>query len=302
MKTFILTGATSGIGLEAAKALAANPAHRIIAGVRNPKSANDLRSAVPAGQLQILDFDAASLESVRRFAAQVSSWDGLAGNAGIQTAGELERSADGHELTFAVNHLANFCLIEELLPKARSGARVVITASGTHDPADSGARRFGFRGGRLQSARALAEGLGDLTATEAQRGRDRYATSKLCALLSVYEWARRGPAEVAFLAYDPGLVPGTGLVRNRGVVTWLWKHLLPALAVLMPGASTAPVSGAALAWLLTEEKLAGRTGVQFDFQRREARSSEDSYRLDYASTLFEETRELLRIGAASASR
>lgn len=291
MKTFVVTGVTSGIGLEAVRALAKDPGNRIVAGVRDPRNAAALRAAAPARQLELREFDAASLESVRRFAAGIGEWHGLGANAGLQIVGRLERSADGHELTFAVNHLANHCLIRGLLPKAAAGARVVVTASGTHDPVDRGARRFGFRGGVYTSARDLAEGSGDPAVSETQRGRDRYATSKLCVVLSVYEWARR-EQRAGFFAFDPGLVPGTGLARNRGVLTWLWKNVLPVAALAMPGASTAPRSGAALAWMLTAGELAGQSGRHYDFSRRETPSSQDSRRLDWARDLHETSEEL----------
>lgn len=291
MRTFVLTGVTGGIGLEAARALAKDPAHRILAGARRPEDAATLRAAVPARQLEVREFDAASLASVRRFAAGIGEWHGLGANAGVQIVGRLERSADGHEMTFAVNHLANHCLIRELLPRAAAGARVVITASGTHDPEDPGARRFGFRGGVYTSARELAGGSGDPAVSETQRGRDRYATSKLCVVMSVYEWARR-EQRAGFFAYDPGLVPGTGLARNRGVLTWLWKNVLPLAARVMPGTSTAPRSGAALAWMLTAEELAGKSGLHCDYSRRETPSSQDSRRIDWARDLHETSEEL----------
>ena len=293
MKTFVLTGVTSGIGLEAARALARDPEHNIIAGVRRPADAAALRAAVPARQLEVREFDAGRLASVRGFAAGIGEWHGLGANAGLQIVGRLERSADGHEMTFAVNHLANHCLIRELLPRAAADARVVITASGTHDPEDAGARRFGFRGGVYTTARELAEGSGDPTVSEEQRGRDRYSTSKLCVVMSVYEWARREP-RAKFFAYDPGLVPGTGLARNRGVLTWMWKHVLPLVALAMPGASTAPRSGAALAWMLTAPELAGKSGLHYDFSRRETPSSKDSRRLDWARDLHDTSDALTR--------
>jgi protochlorophyllide reductase len=290
--TILLTGATSGLGLAAARALAVRTDARLVVGARDPARADALRAAVPAERLAVLPLDLASLSSVRDFAAAVRRRLGpdgrlsaVACNAGVQLGAEDRTSADGYELTFASNHLGHFLLVHDLLDLLRPGAAVVSTASGTHDPDDRTARRFGFRGGIFPGAAAVARGALDPTASPAQRGRDRYATSKLCNVLSTYAMAARTP-HLRFVAFDPGLMPGTGLARGLPAhLRFAWSNVLPVLARLMPGTSTPARSGAALARLLSDPAAADGTGVHVDHRLQRTPSSRDSRRTDWQDDL-----------------
>ena len=294
-ETYLITGATSGLGLETARGVAArDPRRHVLAGARDPAAASALRAAVPPDRLTVLELDLASLASVRRFAAEArrrlgpgGRLAGIACNAGLQAVGPLRRSVDGHELTFATNHLGHVLLVHELLDLLAPGAAVVGTASGTHDPADRLARRFGFRGAVFPSAEAVARGELDGAASEKQRGMDRYATSKLCGILFAYAMAARVPAATArFLAFDPGLMPGTGLARDRPLPERLgWTYLMPVLGRFVPGVSSAARSGAALARLLTEPDVAPGTGLHLDFRLRVTPTSELSLRRDVQDSL-----------------
>lgn len=129
----LVTGATSGVGVETARALAAHGA-AVVLGVRNvdagEKVAAELGGEVTVGRLDLSDLD-----SVRSFTA---SWEGpldiLVNNAGIMATPELTRTAQGHELQFAVNYLGHFALTSELHSAlAQSGkARVVSLSSNAH--------------------------------------------------------------------------------------------------------------------------------------------------------------------------
>jgi len=62
---------------------------------------------------------------------------------------------------------------------------------------------------------------------------------------------------------------GTGLARTApGPLRWMWSHVLPRVAPLLPDTSTPERSGAAAAWILTEPGLEARSGTVFDFERR----------------------------------
>lgn len=286
----LITGATSGLGLEAARALARDGRRRLLAGARTPAAASALRAAVPPERLTVLELDLGSLASVRSFAAEArrvldaagERLSGIACNAGVQLVGPTRRSAEGHELTFATNHLGHFLLVHELLDLLAPGAAVVSTASGTHDPADGMARRFGFRGGIFPGADAVARGELDPSASGKQQGMDRYATSKLCNVLFTYAMAARVPAPAArFIAFDPGLMPGTGLARDRSAAERFgWSYVMPLIGRAVPGVSTPARSGAALARLLAEPGLAPATGSHFDFRLRRAPTSAFSLRED----------------------
>ncbi|HSV45614.1 MAG TPA: SDR family NAD(P)-dependent oxidoreductase, partial [Ramlibacter sp.] len=139
-KTILVTGANSGLGQEAARALAACGA-RIVMGVRSlargQAAANAITLRHPAAQIELHELDMASLASVRRFADAVKAahtqLDGLIANAGIM-ATDFERTSDGFESQFGINHLAHFVLVNRLAPLLLAGApaRVVVMSSGAH--------------------------------------------------------------------------------------------------------------------------------------------------------------------------
>ena len=129
----VMTGATSGIGANAAVRIAAQPNIRLIIGARGGHSG-------PEGA-EVIPLDLASLASVRTFADDVKKRldgahiDMLVLNAGIQTSDATQRTVDGFEVTFAVNHLAHYLLARLLVPCMADDGRLVITTSDTHDPA-----------------------------------------------------------------------------------------------------------------------------------------------------------------------
>ena len=112
---------------------------------------------------------------------------------------------------------------------------------------------------------------------------DRYATSKLVAILHVYARARSTvPGGPRWFAYDPGLMPGTGLARDRPAFErWAWSTILPVLARAMPGASTPRRSAATYAQLLTGRLFSRESGVHLDFSGRRTASSADSNRREW---------------------
>jgi len=129
-KTAIVTGASSGLGTETAKALAAAGA-RVVLAVRDlAKGAT--AAATIKGTTEVRPLDLASLESVRVFARD---WTGpldlLINNAGVMIP-PLTRTADGFELQFGTNHLGHFALTNLLLPSVAAGGRVVTVSSGAH--------------------------------------------------------------------------------------------------------------------------------------------------------------------------
>lgn len=268
MKSFIVTGATQGLGLEIARALAADSAHRVVLAVRDPARGAEVARRI-GGNTGVRRLDCASLADVRRFAAEwTGPIAGLVNNAGLQQTAGLTWSADGHEETLAVNHLAALELTVRLYPFLEGG-RVLFIGSGTHNPENHLARLFGFRGGRYSSIAALARGESD-GRSDRQRGNDRYATSKLLNMMTAMELARRIPRErTVFFTLDPGLMPGTGLARTApAALRFAWANVLPWVAPLLPDTSTTERSARAAAWMLTSPAALAHHGDVLSFDAR----------------------------------
>jgi NAD(P)-dependent dehydrogenase (short-subunit alcohol dehydrogenase family) len=123
-------------------------------------------------------------------------------------------------------------------------------------------------------------------------GRRRYTTSKLCNMLYAYELDRRIDDEVTVNAFDPGLMPGSGLARDYSPMGRLaWRYLFPALRVL-PGVRSTRASGRYLAALVTDARFDGVSG-QYFAGPKPIRSSADSFDRDKARDLWETSEALL---------
>ncbi len=266
MRTYIITGATGGLGLSTARFLAQEPETRVILAVRDPDRGQ--RAATELGHnAEVVELDLSSFDSIDAF---ISSWQGdvtgLINNAGVQIVNDTRfTKKERFEETFAVNHLAALKLTIGLLPFLEGG-RVLFIGSGTHNPRNRAATIFGFRGARFTSITQCAEGL-DGTGSMRQIGMDRYATSKFLNMVTTIELARRIPPErVSFFCLDPGLMAGTGLARTASApLRFVWAHLLPLAAKLLPDTSTPTRSGKAAAWIMTREELEKQTGMIFSF-------------------------------------
>jgi NAD(P)-dependent dehydrogenase (short-subunit alcohol dehydrogenase family) len=221
-KTIIVTGANTGIGFEAAKALAAKGA-RVLLGCRDAGKAEaamaQIRQATPGANLAHLPLDQADLASVRRaaeLAAAEPRIDVLLNNAGVMFP-PLTRTKEGFELQFGVNHLGTFALTSLLLPKLAetAGSRVIVTASLAHNR------------GNIQ--------WDDLDAEKGYNRTQRYSDSKLANMLHFAELDRRlraAGSPVTAIGCHPG-VAATELMRHAGpfrVFTPLFGMLLNTAA------------------------------------------------------------------------
>lgn len=229
-----MTGGTSGLGEVAARQIAGTPATRLVLGARR-----GARSAI-----ETLPLDLARLASVREFAQRVIQGtgdgliDGLVLNAGIQFPNLDQRTEDGFETTFAVNHLAHYLLLQLLLPRLAQGATVVITTSDTHDPKDNP------MGPKELDPELLAYPPSRSHRTGLSAGFRAYAASKLCDLLMARGLATSDQARLkhfTVVAYNPGLTIGTSLFR-----AWpLWARLaMGAIGLIRPMARLATVDQA----------------------------------------------------------
>ncbi|MGY1744988.1 oxidoreductase [Blastococcus sp. SYSU D00695] len=198
-RTAVVTGATSGLGLETARALAAAGAHVVLA-VRDPARGAAVAAGLP-GSTEVRRLDLADLASVRAFAA---GWSGpldvLVNNAGVMwvPAGE---TVDGFETHLGTNHLGPFALTNLLLPHLTD--RVVTVSSSTHRMGGLDVDDLGWRR-RPYSPTAA------------------YAASKLANLLFTLELQRRLTAagsRLRALAAHPGYA-ATNLQGHTGNRAW----------------------------------------------------------------------------------
>jgi NAD(P)-dependent dehydrogenase (short-subunit alcohol dehydrogenase family) len=309
----LVTGGNSGIGLECARALARNAWQVVIASRdRETSAAAVQRICAEAGDgtASELGLDLGSMQSIRAFAAEIEARDlplrALVCNAGLQVTGSGRRSADGYEITFAVNHLGHFLLANLLLGRllAHAPARLVVVASGVHDPT----LRTGMPKPRVESPEALAAAA-DRPGFD---GRLAYVNSKLCNLWFMYELVRRlatlpgarGASPLTVNGFDPGLVPGSGLARDYPApLRFVWDRVLPGVATLLspvvPTINPAWKAGDALARLVTDPALAGVTGKYFPSHARwqAAASSDASYDERQARALWDTSVKLSGLGA-----
>lgn len=193
--TAVVTGANSGLGFEAAVALARAGATVVLA-CRSAESGREallrLRGQVPDADATLASLDLASLEAVATFADNFlrdsQPLDLLINNAGVMAI-PYARTVDGFEMQFGTNHLGHFALTGRLLPALLAGRRSrVVTVSS-----------FAHRMGRI-----------DFTDPQAERRYQKwtaYGSSKLANLLFTYELQRRAGAAGApllALAAHPG--------------------------------------------------------------------------------------------------
>lgn len=222
--TAVVTGATAGIGRVAVdEMLRQDPGlHLVLLGRRAPVPLTMHPMPVLGDRVRHVQADLADLDSVLRAAAEIRGLLAcgalpqlatVVGNAGVSVADATHASAQGFELTFAVNVLAHHALIADLVPELDRRGSVVLTVSDTH----FGDLRhgLGMPAPRWTSPVDIAMPGTGSAAASGRAGRVRYTTSKLAGVYLAHAWARRLPGSTV-LAYNPGLVPRTGLARDLG--------------------------------------------------------------------------------------
>ena len=202
-KTFVVTGANSGLGRETARVLTERGAYVILAVRRPPageRAASDFAAANAVGTATVMELDLASLRSVVDFAnvagQRLTQLSGLVNVAGIMAVAEGVTD-DGFERHFGTNHLGHFALTAGLLPilLATPGARVVTVSSDIH------------RKGRIDYANINGE--------VRYRRWTAYAHSKLGNVLFAYELGRRA----AVAGRDPTSVACHSGLSSTGLQT-----------------------------------------------------------------------------------
>jgi NAD(P)-dependent dehydrogenase (short-subunit alcohol dehydrogenase family) len=284
--SILVTGGTQGLGYECALALAQQcPSTLIVIASRtDPNHAADaINNRLGQSNVQFMPLDLASRTKVRDF---VKRWDteqhppieALVFNAGIQFPGDVEYTEEGIEKTFAINHLGHALLFHLLASKLVPDARIVVVASGVHDPA----MKWG-----LQPAYTTAEEVAHPSpdAIRQSGGRDRYATSKVANVLWTLALGRhlashQNHKDKTAVSFDPGLMFPTQLTRHASwIVRFLGGHvawrLIPVLRVLLNSNINLPAeSGGNLAWLTAGKEVKGLKDVYFEKREQHAVSQQ----------------------------
>lgn len=250
-RTAVVTGASGGLGVETARALAAAGA-RVMIGCRDvtrgEAAAEEIRSSTGNGAVRVAALDLVDDDSVRAFAEQVRSvYDELnilINNAGVMAC-PLTRTERGWELQFATNHVGHFLLTRSLLPLLEAGApsRVVCLSSAGHT-----------RG---------AVDFADLHYNSRPYDKwEAYGQSKTAnALFAVALDARHGSAGIRAFAVHPG-----------AIITDLGRHLLEAdiveiganIEARAGGFKQVPAGAATSVWAATAPELEGKGGLYLE--------------------------------------
>jgi len=267
-RTFLITGATAGIGLVTARTLAEQGDTLAMVG-RNPEKGEALAARIRAmtgnSQVYYYNSDLSVQAEVRqladKFLSQHDRLDVLVNNAGgIFLRRQL--TVDGIEMTIALNHLSYFLLTNLLLDilKASAPARIINVSSGAHRNRKMNFDDLQFkRGFRLFKA---------------------YGQSKLANVLFTYELARRLEGTwVTANALHPGLV-STNIAQDNG---WVFRLLQP---VILRNARTPEEGAATSIYLATSPEVAEVSGCYF-YDKKATPSSPASYDEDAARQLWE---------------
>ena len=295
-RTIVMTGATRGIGLEAAKNILRRSSDTHLAilarGSSGAEVLPDLLSVSPhvsvigADLANKASIDAAAGEAARRVdEGMLPPLRGIVCNAGVHLHDAIHTTDDGYEITFGVNVVATHLILKALHSRLQRPARIVVTVSDAH---------FGdlrHTGGTMPSPQwsdpEIVSHPGAFTDDPAsiRAGRRAYVTSKLGGIYLVHEWARRLPVGADIVAYNPSLVLGTGLARDAGRrLQFAMKWIVPAFA-LTPLVETPPTAGRKLADVVLGNTHA-KSG-EYLHRTKVMASSKESYNPDREGQLWE---------------
>ena len=278
----IITGASSGVGLYAAKSLAARGWHVIMACRNLPKAEQVAREVGIAPESRtILKLDLASLDSVRQFVndfrATGKSLDALVVNAAVYKPRlkTPERSEDGYEISVATNHLGHFLmcnlLLEDMKKSSHPEPRLVTLGTVTANPKELGGKIPIPAPPNLGELKGMELGFKSPIAMIDGKGfkpGKAYKDSKLCNMLTMMEMHRRYHREtgIIFNALYPGCVAESDLFRDAPK---LFQVIFPLFQKNITGGYvTEEESGDRVAQVVAEEGF-NKSGVYWSWGNRQ---------------------------------
>ncbi|RZO14921.1 MAG: protochlorophyllide reductase [Synechococcus sp. MED-G135] len=279
----LVTGTTSGVGLNAVKALA-NLGWSVITANRSPQRAAGAADAleIPKDRVRHIQMDLGDLDSVRRAVSTLGPIDALVCNAAVYKPRlkQPERSPQGYEISMATNHFGHFLLIQMLMDSLKQSKhpsrRVVILGTVTANskelggkipipaPADLG-DLSGFEQG-FKAPITMASG-------KSFKPGKAYKDSKLCNMITTQELHRRlhDDTGIVFSSLYPGCVADTPLFRNtprafRKIFPWFQKNITG-------GYVTQSLAGERVAQVVADPDF-GVSGVHWSWGNRQKKDGE----------------------------
>jgi len=298
----LITGPTGGLGRAAVLAMANRPPQwrpdLILVG-RAGQALTELADTVRAAgaTVRAIRCDLARLAEVRAAAEQaaellagggVRPLRSLIANAGVWGVGASDASADGYELTFAVNYLAHAQLIGDLLGSFAAPARIVLLGSNTYH-ANRVRKTLGVQPAQWRDPIELARPAAADARASFKAAGVAYSDSKLAILYYAHELQRRAPSGISVAVYEPGFMPGTGLSRQSG----------PGLRRIgrgiqrLPGIASPARSGPELASVVLDDRWAHLRDGAFVVRAKERDVQPVAHNREREARLWEATAELL---------
>ena len=282
--TVLITGTTSGVGLNATRALV-QQGWTVITANRSPQRAAAAADALdlPTERLRHVLMDLGDLESIRQAVEGLPEQiDALVCNAAVYKPKlkQPERSPQGYEISMATNHFGHFLLIQLLMQRLRASThpsrRVVILGTVTANSKELGGKIPIPAPADLGDLSGFEAGFKDpvsMASGKSFKPGKAYKDSKLCNMITTQELHRRFHAEtgISFTSLYPGCVADTPLFRNaprlfRKIFPWFQKNITG-------GYVSQPLAGERVAQVVSDPDFA-ESGVHWSWGNRQKKNGQ----------------------------
>ena len=279
-KLCVVTGASSGLGLDAAKVLADNDDYFVICAVRNPEKMKKVAEerGFKSNKYAILSLDLADQSSVKQFVFDLKAFksnrplDALVCNAAVYlpTDPNPQFSKEGFEMSMAANHFGHFTLCNLLLEdmSRAKGARMIIVGSITGNSNTVGGGLVYPRAdvGRFQGWQQQIDGVEGVSMIDGKPflGAKAYKDSKVCNMMTVSELHRRyhESTGITFSSLYPGCIAETALFREKR--EWFRKIFPLFMKYVTGGYVSQEEAGERLAQVVTDP-ICAKSGVYWSW-------------------------------------